>query len=56
MKNWREDHVVTVVIPEFVPRHWWQSVLHNQTSLFLKASLLFKPRIIVTSVPQHLSR
>lgn len=54
LKDWREDHVVTVVIPEFLPRHWWENLLHNQTSLFLKASLLFKPRTIVTSVPQHL--
>ena len=56
VQDWREDDVVTVVIPEFVARRWWQQFLHNQTSLFLKASLLFRKRIIVTSVPQHLRR
>jgi len=56
MQDWREGDVVTVVIPEFVTRHWWHQLLHNQTSLFLKASLLFRQGIVVTSVPQHLRR
>jgi hypothetical protein len=56
IQDWREDDVVTVVIPEFVARRWWHQFLHNQTSLLLKAALLFRPRIIVTSVPQHLRR
>ena len=30
-----------VVLPEFVPAHWWQNLLHNQTALLLKAELLF---------------
>jgi len=55
-ENWRGDDVVTVVIPEFVTKAWWHHFLHNQTTLFLKAALLFKPRIIVTSVPHHLRR
>ncbi len=45
---------VTVVLPEFVPAKWWHHLLHNQTSLMLKGSLLFKPNVIVISVPYHL--
>jgi hypothetical protein len=56
VSGWREDDVVTVVIPEFVPKHWWQQFLHNQTTLVLKAALLFRPRIVVTTVRQHLRR
>jgi amino acid transporter len=48
------DDVVTIVLPEFVPARWWQHLLHNQSSLLLKASLLFKERIIVTNIPYHL--
>jgi hypothetical protein len=51
----RGDTVVTVVIPELVPVHWWESVLHNQTALFFKRILLFEPDVVVTSVPFHLS-
>ena len=45
---------VTVILPEFVPGRWWQHLLHNQTALLIKGALLFKPRIVVTSVPFHL--
>jgi hypothetical protein len=46
--------MVTVVLPEFIPAKWWQHLLHNQSSLMLKGALLFKPNVIVTSVPYHL--
>src|SRR5205823_3706599 len=46
--------VITVVLPEFVPARWWHHLLHNQSSLMLKGALLFKPNVIVISVPYHL--
>ncbi|HSL55721.1 MAG TPA: APC family permease [Pyrinomonadaceae bacterium] len=48
------DDIITVVLPEFIPARWWQHFLHNQSSLLLKGSLLFKKGVIVTSVPYHL--
>ncbi len=45
---------LTVILPEFVAPKWWQQFLHNQTAFRIKASLLLKPGIIVTSVPMHL--
>ncbi len=51
-----KDSITTVVLPEFVPRAWWQQLLHNQTALLLKGRLLFHPNIVVTSVPHHLRR
>ena len=54
--NWRDEDVVTVVIPEFVTGRWWHHFLHNQTTAFLKLVLLFKPHVVVTSVPHHLRR
>ena len=48
------QQLVTVVLPEFVPAKWWHHLLHNQTSLMLKGALLFKPNVIVISVPYHL--
>lgn len=49
-----EHHVVTVVLPEFIPARWWQHLMHNQTALLIKGSLLFKKNVIVTDVPYHL--
>ena len=43
--------VVSVFIPEYVVRHWWEHLLHNQSALRLKARLLFHPGVMVTSVP-----
>ena len=45
---------VTVILPEFVPRRLWQHLLHNQHALLIKGALLFKPNVVVTSVPFHL--
>jgi hypothetical protein len=56
IEAWRDDDVVTVVVPEFVAKRWWHQFLHNQTSLFLKAALMFQPHIVVVSVRQHLRR
>ena len=51
--RWDND-VVTVLIPEFVVRKWWEQLLHNQTALFLKGRLLFREGVVVTSLPYHL--
>jgi amino acid transporter len=49
-----EQHVVTVVVPEFLPARWWQQLLHNQTALLIKGQLLFRKNVVVTDVPYHL--
>lgn len=50
----RPDHLVTVILPEFVPARWWQHLLHNQTALVIKGALLFRRGVVVTNVPYHL--
>ena len=47
-------HIVTIVLPEFIPARWWQHLLHNQTALLIKGALLFRKNVIVTDVPYHL--
>jgi amino acid transporter len=49
-----ENHVVTIVLPEFIPAKWWQQLLHNQTALLIKGQLLFRRNVVVTDVPYHL--
>ncbi len=50
------DDYLTIVLPEFIPARWWQHLLHNQRALLIKGALLFRPRVVVTSVPFHLNR
>jgi hypothetical protein len=45
---------MTVVLAEFVPRHFWEHVLHNQTALRLKLQLFARPNTVVIDVPFHL--
>ena len=47
------DDFVTVVVPEFSLRHWYQQLLHNQSALVLRTRLRNRPNTVVTSVPFH---
>jgi hypothetical protein len=54
----RESHpgdTILVVLPEFVPKHWYEHLLHNQTALRLKAALLSRPGVAVASFPYQLT-
>ena len=51
-----DDQMVTIVLPEFLPRRWWQHILHNQTALLVKGALLFRKNIVVADVPYLLKR
>jgi len=50
----RTDVTVTVVLPELIPRHQWQRVLHAGIASRLRRALLNEPRIVVATVPFHL--
>lgn len=56
LRRKRPQDTITVVLPEFVPAHWWEGILHNQTALRLKRHLLFRPNVVVTNVPYHQRR
>ena len=43
--------LVTVVVPEIVPKKWWEHLLHNKTALYIRTAFLFKPNVVVTTVP-----
>ncbi len=53
--------LAAVVLPEFIPARWWQALLHNQTSLMIRAALLYRRRTqgfqrIIIDVPYHLKK
>ncbi|MGI6375002.1 MAG: APC family permease [Anaerolineae bacterium] len=47
------DHLVTVVIPEFLPSNRLARLLHNRTASFLRRALREHPDIIIIDVPIH---
>ncbi|HYS05902.1 MAG TPA: APC family permease [Candidatus Dormibacteraeota bacterium] len=56
MHGRRRNEMVTVVLPEFVTAHWWEGLFHNQSAFLIKGALLFRPGVVVTSIPFHFSR
>lgn len=54
MKNNNPRDVICVYIPEYVVGHWWERILHNQTTLIIKARLTLMSGVMVTSVPYRL--
>ncbi len=54
-----DGQLATVVLPEFVPPRWWESIFHNQTAWAIKAALLYRRRQqgyqrAIIDVPYHL--
>ncbi len=45
------NEVITVVVPQFVPKHWYHNILHTQTAVILRAALFFRKRVVVIDVP-----
>jgi hypothetical protein len=50
----QRNEIITIVVPQFVPRKWWHNGLHMQTAWMLRLALLFKPGIVITDVPYQL--
>ncbi len=45
------NEIITIVVPQFVPKHWYHNLLHTQAALWLRLALLFKKNIVITDVP-----
>lgn len=54
-KTAETDHI-TILIPQFITKHWWQNILHNQTSILLRAHLFNKKDVVIATVPYHLQK
>ena len=54
MDRTQPNHMVTIVLSEFVPKRFWQKFLHNQQSLRLKKALINRPNTAIVEVPYHL--
>jgi amino acid transporter len=48
------ERPILVVLAEFVPRHWWENLLHNQTAFRLRLRLARRRNTLVAHVPYHL--
>jgi amino acid transporter len=42
---------LTIVVPQFTPKHSWHNLLHTQTAFWLRFALLNRKGIVITEVP-----
>ncbi len=45
------NEIITVIVPQFVSRHWWTGILHSQTAFLLRLGLLLHPGVVIIEVP-----
>jgi len=45
------DDVIVVLLPEYVPRHWWERFLYNENGQRIERALLGHTNILVAEVP-----
>jgi amino acid transporter len=47
----KPNEIITIVVPQFIPRYWWEKFLHTRTAESLRQSLLHRDNIVITEVP-----
>jgi amino acid transporter len=47
---------ITVVMPQFYTKHWWQAVLHNQSGALIRAYLVRTKDIAMTTIPYRFKK
>jgi hypothetical protein len=45
------EAVTIVLLPEHMPRHWWEGVLYNQNAHEIRAALVGRREVVVLDVP-----
>jgi amino acid transporter len=48
--------VVVVLIPDYLPSHWWDRILYNQNSHRIRAALVGRRDVVVLDVPYRRER
>lgn len=53
--EYKKGDIITVILPQFVVKRWWQRLLHNQTGRFIERKLLKHKHIVVAVMPLQLN-
>jgi amino acid transporter len=46
-----DEQFLVVLLPVYVPRHWWERYLYNENARRIQSALLGRPNILVAEVP-----
>lgn len=53
MNSCLPGEIITIIVPQFIPEHWWATYLHTRTAESLRKVLLNRDNIVITEVPYH---
>ncbi|SHK60759.1 amino acid/polyamine/organocation transporter, APC superfamily (TC 2.A.3) [Anaerocolumna jejuensis DSM 15929] len=53
--EYKKGDIITVILPQFVVKRWWQRLLHNQTGRYVERKLLKHKHIVVAVMPLQLN-
>jgi amino acid transporter len=45
------EDIITVVMPQFVVKHWWDNIFHGQSAMFIRQRLIHDRHIAIITVP-----
>ena len=45
------NEIISIVVPQFIPKHWYTNVLHTRTADTLRRVLLYRKDIVIMEVP-----
>jgi hypothetical protein len=46
-----EEDIVVLLLPEYVPHHWWERYLYNENARRIRDALLGRTNILIADVP-----
>jgi len=49
------NEIITIVVPQFVPKHWWTNLLHMRTAETLRKALMHRKNVVITEVPYQVA-
>ena len=52
--EYEKGDMITVIVPQFSVKSWWQKIMHNNTSYFIQRELLKHKHIVVATMPLQL--
>ncbi|EGD48269.1 amino acid transporter-like protein [Ruminiclostridium papyrosolvens DSM 2782] len=52
--DYEKGDMITVILPQFTVKSWWQKMMHNNTSFFIRKELLKHKHIVVATMPLQL--
>jgi amino acid transporter len=52
--DYKKGDMITVILPQFAVKHWWQKILHNQTRVSIEREVLKHKHIVLAIMPLQL--